>query len=157
MMQQERVSLCPRQVLRYAYGGDPLWSTHKPPREEPPVCACGKPRRFELQLMPMLLAILKVDEHAEETETATPPQLADGEVVVQPGVEAAEDDGQEDEGRRMGEQWGRRVLQSGGMDWGAVTVWSCEDSCSMSHEEAVIVQDALEDEQQASAGASGRG
>lgn len=55
---QRRTAGEPRQVLRYAYGGDPLWCTHPPPHDSAHVdpCRCGADRCFELQLMPALLA-----------------------------------------------------------------------------------------------------
>lgn len=34
----------------------------------------------------------------------------------------------------------RRKLETWGMDWGVVTVWSCPSSCDLSCEEAVVVQ-----------------
>lgn len=159
---QERVSACPRQVLRYAYNGVPLWSTPRPPREDPPPCVCGCPRRFELQLMPMLLAVLRVDDCAEGQDRATDsvtieqPRAAvsvdvatESDIVVGEEGEAGGAEGEEDAAeaeamRRRGQSMRRSLLDSGGMDWGVVTVWSCEDSCEGSVEEVVIVQDALE-------------
>ncbi|CAN0541975.1 unnamed protein product, partial [Ectocarpus sp. 12 AP-2014] len=38
----DRVARSPQQVVRYAYGGEPLWSASDPPREEIPPCACGE-------------------------------------------------------------------------------------------------------------------
>ncbi|CAN0574835.1 unnamed protein product, partial [Ectocarpus sp. 12 AP-2014] len=38
----DRVARSPQQVVRYAYGGEPLWSASNPPREEIPPCACGE-------------------------------------------------------------------------------------------------------------------
>ena len=56
---QRRIAAEPRQVIRYAYGGEPLWCTYPPPEspEHRLLCRCGAARRFELQLMPALLAL----------------------------------------------------------------------------------------------------
>ena len=56
---QRRIATEPQQVMRYAYGGQPLWCTHPPPAgaAAPGDCkGCGSRRLFELQLMPALLA-----------------------------------------------------------------------------------------------------
>lgn len=76
---QRRVSRHPSQVLRYAYGGSPLWSSALPPLPDqssstarkvlsterrqqtsyniPPCPFCGKERIFEFQLMPGMLSL----------------------------------------------------------------------------------------------------
>ena len=59
---QAKCSLQPRQVLRYAYGSQPLWCTSPPPITDDytvPVCAqCGSSRVYEMQLMgPAVLAL----------------------------------------------------------------------------------------------------
>ena len=46
------ISHAPSQVVRFAYGGDPLWCTYPPPEISVPRCICGKERVFEMQLMP---------------------------------------------------------------------------------------------------------
>ncbi|CAM9245974.1 unnamed protein product [Ectocarpus fasciculatus] len=61
----DRVARSPKQVVRYAYGGEPLWSASDPPREDIPPCACGATRVFEMQLMPALLLQLRVNDLAE--------------------------------------------------------------------------------------------
>ena len=109
---QRAVQGCPRQVVRYAYGGEPLWSVADPPSCRPPACMCGAPRCFELQLMPGLLFMLRVDTFAPRE--------------VEPG------------GGGDGEDL--KALGLGGMDWGVLTVWSCSDSCDASCEEIAIVQ-----------------
>jgi Programmed cell death protein 2, C-terminal putative domain len=42
------------QVVRFAYGGSPLWCTYPPPvnSNSVPKCVCGAERVFEMQLMP---------------------------------------------------------------------------------------------------------
>jgi len=53
-----RLARKPDQVARYDYGGAPLWpaDTPVPP---PRTCACGAERKFELQLLPTLVYVLK--------------------------------------------------------------------------------------------------
>eukprot|EP00903_Cladosiphon_okamuranus_P014302 g13284.t1 len=72
----DRVARSPQQVVRYAYGGLPLWSSSDPPREDVPPCACGAARLFEMQLMPALLLQLQVNnlagqQHPAEQEKAS--------------------------------------------------------------------------------------
>lgn len=56
---QRRLRRSPEQVVRYSWGGSPLWMA-PPPREAstsswPPSCTrCGAPRSFELQVLPTL-------------------------------------------------------------------------------------------------------
>ena len=57
---QRRVAAQPRQVLRYAYGGSPLWNSLPASKDRAeggsvPVCqGCGARRVFEMQLMPAI-------------------------------------------------------------------------------------------------------
>ena len=50
---QRRIGRSPQQVLRYCWGGEPLW-LQAPPAMSPPRCTCGAVRCFEMQLMPTL-------------------------------------------------------------------------------------------------------
>lgn len=57
---QRRLARSPSQVVRYAWGGKPLWISAPPEevgnRAWPPPCPrCGAARTFELQLLPTLL------------------------------------------------------------------------------------------------------
>ena len=53
----------PKQVVRYSRGGKPLWVSDKEAAENIPNCElCHGPRIFEFQIMPQLLASLKLDE-----------------------------------------------------------------------------------------------
>merc|ERR1719433_194757 len=58
---QRRLERSPQQVVRYSWGGEPLWMA-PPPQEVlsgawPPVCSlCGAPRTFEVQVLPTLHA-----------------------------------------------------------------------------------------------------
>lgn len=61
-----------------------------------------------------------------------------------------DDDGsEEDEGQDEAERMpvpsaqDQRRMRTWGMDWGVVTVWSCPQSCEMSCEEEVVVQQAV--------------
>lgn len=53
-----RLRANPNQVLRYAYADKPL-RVHPQWTCEPAVCACGAPRRFELELLPTLIYFLQ--------------------------------------------------------------------------------------------------
>ena len=58
---QKRLLRFPEQVLRYNWGGRPLWPT-APLLHEPPLCLyCGRHCVFEMQLLPSLLYVLEVD------------------------------------------------------------------------------------------------
>jgi len=112
---QDRMKRAPRQSVRYAYGGQPLWSRPtvttnaatnnknnkgRGPRrvslvpDIPPCKGCGSKRYFEFQLMPSILFDLKVDDFAN----------------------------------------------GGGMDWDVLAIYSCAKSCDQSREEIVVVQ-----------------
>jgi hypothetical protein len=58
----KKISQCPQQVLRYAYGGQPLWSSDDIPEVSARTCphcpGCNEARVFEMQFMPTLLAYL---------------------------------------------------------------------------------------------------
>ena len=66
------------KVLRYAYGGSPLWCTLPQPPMLPEsdmvCCHCGSSRIFECQLMPGLLSYLPKKTHDDKTieETSSP-------------------------------------------------------------------------------------
>ncbi|CAM9871835.1 unnamed protein product, partial [Discosporangium mesarthrocarpum] len=62
----DRVARAPQQVVRYAYQGQPLWSSSCPPQPSVPKCSCGADRVFEMQLMPALLFKMRVDEFAKQ-------------------------------------------------------------------------------------------
>ncbi|XP_030645782.1 programmed cell death protein 2-like [Chanos chanos] len=57
----KKISLCPEQVLRYSWGGSPLFITEPPSNMKqmvPPCSHCGSPRVFEFQLMPAMVNLL---------------------------------------------------------------------------------------------------
>ncbi|XP_069037335.1 programmed cell death protein 2-like isoform X2 [Lepisosteus oculatus] len=56
------ISLCPGQVLRYCWNGQPVFITCPPSHMQktvPPCAHCGSPRIFEFQLMPALVSMLR--------------------------------------------------------------------------------------------------
>ena len=52
----DRIARSPRQVVRYAYGGLPLWSASDPPKEDVPPCACGEPALCMVYLLLLFIA-----------------------------------------------------------------------------------------------------
>jgi pre-rRNA-processing protein TSR4 len=110
-MFQRRCGRCPGQVLRYAYGGSPMWCTLPAPDTSrtacPPCAGCGADRVFEMQLMPGLIGLLPNPRDKELSQAA---------------VAAA------------------AALLDDDIDFGVVTVWSCPNSCGRSASEVVIVQ-----------------
>ncbi|CAJ1405853.1 unnamed protein product [Effrenium voratum] len=75
---QRRVARSPEQVLRYHWGGEPLW-LQAPSGTAVPHCSCGSRRGFELQLMPMLHAQLAAAAPAEKSSALS---MEWGTVVV---------------------------------------------------------------------------
>ncbi|XP_074957483.1 programmed cell death protein 2-like isoform X1 [Phalacrocorax aristotelis] len=60
----KRISVCPEQILRYSWGGQPLFITCPPANINKgiPACSnCGSNRIFEFQLMPALVSMLQSD------------------------------------------------------------------------------------------------
>ncbi|KAM3870214.1 programmed cell death protein 2-like [Diretmus argenteus] len=58
----KKISLCPEQILRYRWDGEPLFVSEPPSNvaRMVPVChSCGSARTFELQLMPALVSLLQ--------------------------------------------------------------------------------------------------
>ncbi|KAJ9473483.1 putative programmed cell death protein 2 [Diplonema papillatum] len=80
---QTRLHLCPQQVLRWGFGGKPLWiaATHRP--ASIPACSvCGAAQVFELQLVPTLIWKLRTDEHLKPNKRLGDDGLDFGTVVV---------------------------------------------------------------------------
>ena len=89
-----------------------------------PKCKCGANRTFEFQLMPSILHLLDVDSYcinASETSIAPPSTSKHGMDIEQ-----------------------AMNKETGGMNWGTVAVYSCRDSCSVSNEEFVIIQESVD-------------
>ncbi|NXC20673.1 PDD2L protein, partial [Corythaeola cristata] len=60
----KRISVCHEQILRYSWGGQPLFITCPPANVNKgiPACSnCGSNRIFEFQLMPALVSMLQSD------------------------------------------------------------------------------------------------
>lgn len=114
---QQRVQISPNQVLRYAYGGLPLWITSPSPLEgekgkalSVPACElCGSPRTFECQLMPALLSHLVASRKKGKDI-----QVSEAETTIAD---------QSDLRGRL------RSMLGSGLDFGVVTLWSCPLSC----------------------------
>jgi hypothetical protein len=111
---QKRISIDPKQVLRYAYDGTPLWITSPDPSEDfrksgGLLCTiCGEQRVFECQLMPALLSHLSKNMPGT-TGRKTSSTSSDNAVNMQRVLDAD--------------------ILGDGMDFGVVTVWSCPNSC----------------------------
>ncbi|KFV39387.1 Programmed cell death protein 2-like, partial [Tyto alba] len=60
----KRISVCHEQIIRYSWGGQPLFITCPPANidKDIPACGnCGSNRIFEFQLMPALVSMLQSD------------------------------------------------------------------------------------------------
>ena len=149
---QRRVALEPRQVLRYDYGAQPLWCTYPfPDCSLVPACdCCGKPRAFEMQLMPALLSLLP--SSSSSSSTSTEPAQSVGQVefehasIIEPSIDAFHADTDIDTGAdtdtedikptspTFNELQLNSFLQKlgDGIDFGVVAIYSCPDSCQSS-------------------------
>jgi len=139
----DRIKRSPEQVLRYAYGGVPMWSvpTHDEKGMQLPKsrggslnsfplikpCACGRERTFELEVLPSVLFALNVDVHAKAHPHSSSPGTSRH-------TSASSSEGVSIE----------RKMNNGGMDWGALAVYSCPDSCDLSREEFVVAQSSVD-------------
>jgi len=103
---QRRIERSPTQIVRYAWGGTPLWVAPPPPQLKdgiwPPKCEkCGCSRIFELQLLPTLLSqmcdaysddtsVSKMEWGTADVYTCSKDCLSDGLcnefVIVQPAI-----------------------------------------------------------------------
>lgn len=114
---QERVSAEPKQVLRYAYEGRPLWISSPSPldcelsQSIPPCEGCGSARVFECQLMPALLSYL------------SPPPSSTSESKSE-----------------ASSSQGLHAMLGDGLDFGVVTVWVCPQSCAWSRDRGMILE-----------------
>ena len=153
---QQRCSLYPSQVLRYAFDGIPLWSTSRPPiykyllpstktgarsskenkveriLQPVPRCeGCGAERKFEFQIMPSLLSYLQVEEHALLPSLTSVKQ---GKLNSKETTLASTEDG-------IGK--GGFNFWNVGMEWSVVTIWCCKASCDYSNREFILVENEL--------------
>lgn len=125
-----RVKLAPKQSVRYAFDGVPLWSRPVPLTAKGkrggqcrdttfptvPDCTCGSRRSFEFQVMPSVLHVLDVDKYSS----------LDKEEEFSNDLEFTLN------------------KNHGGMNWGCIAVYSCAESCDRSHEEFVVVQESAD-------------
>ena len=128
---QQRISVEPRQVLRYCYNGQPLWISSPNPLEEktsviPPCSICGEARVYECQLMPALLSL--VHAPSNQKNVIAPPVTTIGNPPT--SVENAKEQLSNDLRARLGDDF----------DFGVVTIWSCPNSCEGETREIPIVQ-----------------
>jgi len=170
---QERLARVPKQVLRYCYGGEPLWCQALSAQMSsklargPPCCkGCGKERVFEMQLMPALLSFLR-DRDADARSITH----KDGAWATREGVDIGTAVAVATDGPPAGPTGGGTEpvaaaaataagvvqpsveqieaffedMQDSGVDFGVVGVWSCADSCEAGNgkSEWVAVQPPL--------------
>lgn len=117
---QDRLRRVPRQVVRYAKGGMPLWSIPSSKKGKVlwnyPTCAsCGTKCVFEMQLLPSLLHILQVDQFAMSGTTS------------------------EGEGVKIND------LLSNGVNWGSVAVFTCPNPACDSASGALVIQESVDE------------
>lgn len=117
---QDRLRRVPRQVIRYAKGGMPLWSIPSTKGDKPlwtqPTCgSCGTRCNFEMQLLPALLHVLQVDHFASADKQS------------------------DDEGAAGIDTW-----LSKGMNWGSVAVFTCSNQSCDSTSGALVIQASVD-------------
>ena len=156
-----------QQVLRYDYGGCPLWCTLPAPEDarDIPVCeSCGDVRLFEFQIMPGLLQLnlgpdVLVNYNVEDSQHQ---QFEARDSNSTGNVTGSRADG-DSLGSRSGEEslslssvlkGGKEDSQEGGrsagpspllpatvdIDFGVVVIYSCASSCAGGSAEYVVVQ-----------------
>ena len=153
---QRRLAREPSQVLRYAWDAAPLWAGAAPADARRVRAArrgagggkdgtcrhCGAKRVFELQLMPQLLHLLRVEDGV-----VIPEEVRKVKGIAAPVV-ATDGDGERRKPAPAPSAAPRLSLASCGdcMDWAAVAVYSCEQSCGASGEEIAVVQKPIDGE-----------
>jgi hypothetical protein len=140
---QRRVSREPSQVLRYAYGGEPLWCTYPPPDiSKIPCCeGCGAERVFEMQLMPALLSLPIFDP--KKGAKLFPDRISTERDVKSGTAAASASSGTASSASSTTENASLATfLDKLGdtLDFGVVAVWSCPNSCDASCFEYAVVQ-----------------
>ena len=118
-------------VPTHDIGGQKTQKGGKQKVESPPFphvnpCSCGRERIFEFEVLPSILFALNVDIHAK-----TYPQSS-SQGNSNSTAESSEDSDME------------QKMNGGGMDWGALAVYSCPDSCESSREEFVVAQSSVD-------------
>jgi len=137
----DRIKRSPNQVIRYAYGGVPIWSIPTPrnnipkklnsdnryrshqeyPRPLVPPCPCGSKREFEFQLMPSTLHILDVDNHCSIQTPKNNHTIPDNQFELMMN------------------------RNQGGMNWGCIAAYSCAASCDEYRDEFLVIQNSLDE------------
>jgi pre-rRNA-processing protein TSR4 len=121
---QDRLRRLPRQVVRYARGGTPLWSipdkskkSGKPFWNVPDCEFCGQTKKFEFQVLPSILETLDVDRVAGINNT-----------------EPAKNMGLDD-------------LLSSGMNFGSIAVFTCDNgTCQeIKKDSSLVIQRSVDD------------
>lgn len=147
---QRRVAWQPRQVVRYAYGGLPLWcTTHQSPDRSDGACvpaceSCGAKRVFEFQLMPGVLALKKNTFLAGKTEVykasrdGSAEEERDTNDTTSTSKQKVDDDKYPQPTKRQLEHMQRFI--DDGLDFGVVSVWVCPNTCPGGVEEVAVVQ-----------------
>eukprot|EP00537_Pseudo-nitzschia_pungens_P000510 CAMPEP_0172366096 /NCGR_PEP_ID=MMETSP1060-20121228/13566_1 /TAXON_ID=37318 /ORGANISM="Pseudo-nitzschia pungens, Strain cf. cingulata" /LENGTH=434 /DNA_ID=CAMNT_0013089813 /DNA_START=46 /DNA_END=1348 /DNA_ORIENTATION=+ len=120
---QDRQRRAPRQVIRYADGGKPLWSIPEKKSGKvlwsvPQCTCCGEEQRFEFQVLPTILDALAVEKYQAESRTKT-----------------------------TGEALALHDLLSNGLNFGSIAVFTCSNaSCGPEEKEAsLVIQKSVDD------------
>jgi hypothetical protein len=153
----KRIKSQPRQVLRYAFQGQPLWISSPPPVNQIPtipVCGiCGSAKTFECQLMPALLSLVQsTTSHGSKLAPSSKPsntigsETAATSLYTQDGDANLADDNHDKAPDTIAVDKETLLQEKLGdsLDYGVVAVWSCPNSCVSSQsrlcQESVIVQ-----------------
>ncbi|VEU39170.1 unnamed protein product [Pseudo-nitzschia multistriata] len=115
---QDRMRRAPRQVIRYANGGKPLWSIPDVNHNVPNCPLCGAERTFEMQVLPSILDALGVEKYETKTKR-----------------EAG------DEPLALGD------LLSNGLNFGSIAAYTCSNpACTPEKKEAyLVIQKSVDD------------
>ena len=108
--------------FRYSWNGEPLLMTSQSLGTIPSCSSCGKKRIFELQLMPALVLLLKIDSEGNKTNT-TPSDGGDIHIFTS--------------------HTNLNNLKSDSIEFGTVFIYTCSQECwseeALYREEYVIV------------------
>ncbi|KAL7552726.1 hypothetical protein ACHAWF_015962 [Thalassiosira exigua] len=129
----KRLKRAPGQVARYAYAGSPLWSVpllrgNSAQTKHPKQRKSKKSASKSHSLLPTIPTCSCGADRMFEFQVL--PSLLH---VLDVDVHAS--GGKNDDVMNL--------ISSGGMNWGALAVYSCSESCDKSREEFIIVQDAV--------------